>query len=160
MTEDSETTVDRIRVVFDLSPEDGWPPAPTERLWAVRVGEDRARLENIPFFTRGYALGDVITFAEDEEGVLWAKEAVEYSDNCTIRIIPGEDGHRDEVRQAVLDAFAPFGVEGEGIGAFGLVALNVPPDAQAVKRFVVDGAAEDRWHYEEGCVTPRWRAAE
>lgn len=161
MTEDSETTAERIRVVFDLSPKGDWPPARTERLWAVRTGEDRARLDNIPFFVRGYALGDVVTFAEDEEGVLWAKEAVEYSDNCTVRIIPAEDGHRDEVRQAVLDAFAPLGVEGEGLGAFGLVALNVPPEADvpAVKGLVTGGAAEGRWHYEEGCVTPRWRAA-
>jgi hypothetical protein len=66
------------------------------------------------------------------------------------------------VRQTVLDAFAPFGVKGEGIEQFGLVALNVPvaADIPAVKRFVIQGADEGRWHYEEGCVTSEWRAAE
>jgi hypothetical protein len=61
----------------------------------------------------------------------------------------------------VLDAFAPLGVGGEGIGQFGLVALNVPgtADIAAVKRLVVQGADEGRWHYEEGCVTRQWREA-
>ncbi|MEU7856185.1 DUF4265 domain-containing protein [Nonomuraea sp. NPDC049141] len=154
--------VDWVRVVFDLEPEDGWPPARTERLWAVRVGNDRVRLGNTPFFARGFALGDVVVVAPDEDGVLWVKQAVEYSGNCTIRIIPAEGGHQVEVRQAVLDAFAPFGIEGEGIEQFGLVALNVPSAAEisAVKRFVIQGAEEGRWHYEEGCVTPEWRATE
>ncbi|WP_308169675.1 DUF4265 domain-containing protein [Acrocarpospora catenulata] len=151
-----------MRVVFDLEPEDGWPPAGTERLWAVKVGDDRVRLDNTPFFVRGFALGDVVVVAPDEDGVLWVKQAVEYSGNCTIRIIPAEGGRRVEELQAVLDAFAPFGVVGEGIEQFGLVALNVPSavDIPAVKRFVIQGEEEGRWHYEEGCVTPEWRAAE
>ncbi|MEV4383664.1 DUF4265 domain-containing protein [Streptosporangium sp. NPDC049644] len=151
--------LDWVRVVFDLEPVNGWPPARTERLWAVKVGDDRARLGNTPFFARGFALDDVVVVAPDEDGVLWVKQAVEYSDNCTIRIIPAEGGRRVDVRQTVLDAFAPFGVEGEGIEQFGVVALNVPAaaDISAVKRFVIQGAEEGRWHYEEGCVTPRWR---
>jgi hypothetical protein len=58
------------------------------------------------------------------------------------------------VRQAVLDAFAPLSVDGEGIEQFGLVALNVPPmaDIPAVKHLLIQGANEGRWHYEEGCV--------
>ena len=154
--------VDRVRVVFDLAPVDGWPPARTERLWAVRVDDVHATLDNTPFFARGFASGDVVLIAADDEGVFWVKDVVEYSGNCTIRIIPAEGGRRVEVRQAVLDAFAPLGVGGEGIGQFGLVALNVPgtADIAAVKRLVIQGADEGRWHYEEGCVTPQWREVE
>lgn len=164
MTEDSgvqNAGVDWVRVVFDLEPVDGWPPARTERVWAVRVDDEHARLDNTPFFARGYASGDVVLIAADDEGVYWVKKAVEYSGNCTIRIIPAADGHRVEVRQAVLDASAPLGVTGEGIKQFRLVALNVPgtADVPAVKRLVIQGADEGRWHYEEGCVTPEWRAA-
>jgi len=157
-----DAEVDRVRVVFDLAPVDGWPPARTERVWAVRVDDEHARLDNTPFFARGFAAGDVVLVAADDEGVRWVKRAVEYSGNCTIRIIPAEGGHRVEERQAVLDAFAPLGVDGEGIERFGLVALNVPStaDVPAVKRLVIQGADEGRWHYEEGCVTPEWRAIE
>ncbi|MFE3755717.1 DUF4265 domain-containing protein [Nocardia tengchongensis] len=85
------------------------------------------------------------------EVLLWVKEAVECSDNCVIRIVPIDGGGESAARQVVLDAFAPLGVEGEGLARFNLVALHVPAsaDIQAVKQ----------WHYEEGCVTDEWRAA-
>jgi hypothetical protein len=105
-------------------------------VWAVRVDDDHARLENTPFFARGYAAGDVVLIATDDEDVNWVNRAVEYSGNCTIRIIPTEGGHRVEVRQAVLDAFAPLGVDGEGIEQFGLVALNVPPILDSKNRTI------------------------
>lgn len=152
-----------MRLVFELPrSSDRWPPAVTERLWAVRVSGDSAWLDNIPFFVRGFALGDVVRFEADENGVLWAKNAVQCSDNCTIRIIPAEDGRQEARRQEVLDAFAPLGVDGEGSGQFGMVALNVPAsaDLDRVKRLVLQGADDGRWHYEEGCVTPAWRAIE
>lgn len=39
-----------VRVVFELPVDsEGWPPARTERLWAVRVSEDTVRLDNILF---------------------------------------------------------------------------------------------------------------
>ena len=154
---------EHVRVVFELPVDsEGWPPARTERLWAERVGEDTVRLDNIPFFVRGFALGDVVRIVVDDDGVLWAKEAVECSANCTIRIIPAKNGHLEEEHQAVLDAFAPFGVDGEGLSHFGLVALNIPADVDIsrVKRLLIQGAASGRWHYEEGCVTPAWRTAE
>ncbi|MEU2871600.1 DUF4265 domain-containing protein [Streptomyces olivoreticuli] len=160
---DIDRDVERVRVVFEL-PQDsgGWPPARTERLWAVRISEDRAKLDNIPFFVRGFALDDVVRFAADADGVLQVKEAVEYSDSCTIRVIPAEEGHLVEKRQAVLDAFAPLGVDGEGLGQFGLVALNVPAsvDIPQVKRLLVQGEELGRWQYEEGCVTSAWQAVE
>lgn len=152
-----------LRVVFKLEvDDDGWPPAGSERLWAVRVSDDTARLNNIPFFVCGYASGDVVRFDVDEDGVRWVQGAVEYSDNCTIRINPATDGRVEEVRQAVLDVFAPLGVGGEGIGQFGMVALNVPSSADIaqVKQIVVEGEELGRWHYEEGCVTEAWRQAQ
>ncbi|MEV6281360.1 hypothetical protein [Kribbella sp. NPDC051770] len=39
--------VQHVKVRFELEPdEDGWPPASSEGLWAVPVGEDRVRLDN------------------------------------------------------------------------------------------------------------------
>ncbi|MEV6139131.1 DUF4265 domain-containing protein [Nocardia sp. NPDC051990] len=154
--------VDSVKVVFELPQDgDGWPPARTESMWAIRRNGDCVELNNIPFFVRGFASGDVVRVAADEEGVLWVKEAVECSDNCVIRIVPIDGGGEVAARQAVLDAFAPLGVEGEGLARFNLVALHVPAsaDMQAVKQLVIEGAEDGRWHYEEGCVTDEWRAA-
>ncbi|WP_040835388.1 DUF4265 domain-containing protein [Nocardia brevicatena] len=155
--------VDRVKVVFELPRDvDGWPPVGTERMWAIRRDGDHVELNNIPFFVRGFASGDVVRVVADDEGVLWVKEASECSDNCTIRIIPVGGGGEVEARQAVLDAFSPLGVEGEGLARFNLVALHVPAsaDMRAVKQLMIQGAEDGRWHYEEGCVTEMWRAAD
>ncbi|MEU6414250.1 DUF4265 domain-containing protein [Microbispora sp. NPDC046933] len=157
MTQSEEAA--RVRVVFDLpQDENGWPPAASERMWAVPVAPGRVMLDNIPFFVRGVALGDVVRIETDDEGVVRAAEAVEFSGNCTIRVVPFT--REPAGRQAVLDAFASWGVEGEGAEQFGLVALNVPPtaDLAAVRRLLVQGEADGLWDYEEGCVTDAWRA--
>ncbi|MFB9681700.1 DUF4265 domain-containing protein [Streptosporangium vulgare] len=102
-----------VRVVFELSPDDGWPPVGSERLWAIPLGPDRARLDNIPFFVRGVACGDVVRIDTDAEGITWVTEVVEVSGNCTIRILPDAHGDLEGSLQAVLDLFAPLGIEGE-----------------------------------------------
>jgi hypothetical protein len=163
MVNDIDQSAERVRLVFDLAQDsDVWPPVRTERLWAIRLSYDTARLDNIPFFLRGFSLGDVVRFTVNDEGVLLGREAVEYSDNCTIRVIPAEDGHLVEKRQAVLDEFSRLGVDGEGIAQFGLVALNVPGTAEIaqVKQLLAHGDRVGRWHFEEGCVTSAWRAVE
>ncbi|MFI6735270.1 DUF4265 domain-containing protein [Nonomuraea sp. NPDC050451] len=100
--------------MFELEQDDdGWPPAGSERLWAVSVAPGRARLDDIPFFVRGVACGDVVRIEADVEGTVWAKEVVEYSGNCTIRVVPDRNGDLEGDLNTVLNLFAPLGVEGE-----------------------------------------------
>ncbi|MBW0275686.1 hypothetical protein ATM97_30240 [Nocardia sp. MH4] len=161
MTVNEDDDTDYVRVVFRL-PDDpsGWHAFRTERMWAVRLDEKRVRLDNIPFHAAGVALGDVIAVEADDEGVLWAGDVLEPSGNCTIRVIPVEGCLRAEVRQAVLDAFEPLGVEGEG-SATGLVALNVPADSdlEETKATLAQGHADGLWCYDIGAATDRWRTA-
>ncbi|GAD83570.1 hypothetical protein NCAST_20_01380 [Nocardia asteroides NBRC 15531] len=157
----NDDDIDYVRVVFRL-PDDpsGWHAFGTERMWAVRVGESRVRLDNIPFHARDVACGDVVAVTADDEGTLWAGEVVEPSGACTIRVIPAEGCLRAEVRQAVLDAFEPLGVDGEG-SRMGLVALNVPAgsDLEEVRATLAQGRADGLWCYDLGAVTEQWRAA-
>ncbi len=159
MTDD---VVARVKVAFELpSDGDGWPPVGVETVWAVRRDDGCVELDNIPLFARGFAAGDVVRVESDEDGLFWVKDAVTCSDNCTIRLVPLGEGDSKEKRRIVLETFARLGVEGEGLNRFNLVALNVPAsvDVRAVKQLVVQGAEDGRWHCEEGCVTPEWRAA-
>jgi hypothetical protein len=154
---------DRVRVEFQLDhDDDGWPPATTERLWAVPLGEGLVRIDNIPWFVRNIAFGDIVQTRTDPDGGLWAAERIQWSGHCTIRVVPFDDGALAGSRQAVLAALAPLGVEGEGIERFGLVALDVPPavDLGAVKRLLGRGAKDGWWDYEEGCVSDAWLALE
>jgi hypothetical protein len=151
-----------VKVVFELQVDgDGWPPAGSERLWAVLVGPGVVRIDNTPFFVPGLASGDLVRVHRDDDGVLLAGERLRWSRHCTIRVIPFRNGPLGGSRQRVLDAFAPLGVTGEGIERYGIVALDVPPgaDLAAVKRLLRDGVRDGRWDYEEGCVGDAWLAA-
>ncbi len=119
-----------------------------------------ARLDNIPWFVRGIACGDVVATEPDEEGMRWAGEVVRRSDNCTIRLIVLRDDGSEAARQSVLNAFHELGVCGEGIEPFRMVALDVPPtaDLAKVQRLLKHGVAKEWWHMEEGCIPAEWRA--
>jgi hypothetical protein len=154
---------DQVRVCFALEQDEvGWPPVTAERMWATPTGRDNAVvIDNIPFFVRGVACYDVVAETQDDHGILWGHEQIRWSGNCTIRVIPFRHGPLQGDRQAVLDAFAPFGVEGEAVEQYGLVALNVPANADlaAVKRLLREGEKDKRWAYEEGCVGNAWTEA-
>jgi hypothetical protein len=92
----------------------------------------------------------------------WAGERVKWSGRCTIRVVPFSEGPLTGSLQAVLDAFEPLGVSGEGLVCFGIVALDVPEDTDlvAVARLLRQGADGGWWDYEEGCVSEQWSAIE
>lgn len=151
----------KIRFRLDRD-EDGWPPAESEGVWAEPLGNNRYRVDNTPWFIRGTSAEDIVQALPDDDGVLWFSETLVQGGHQTIRIIPREDGPLNGDRQAVLDAFAPLNISGEGLSdQLRIVALDVGPDADvaAVKQLCVDGEADGRWYHEEGSVTPEWIAS-
>ncbi|MYV96822.1 DUF4265 domain-containing protein [Streptomyces sp. SID3343] len=152
-----------VKVWFALDrDEDGWPPVGVESLWAVDVGEGLVRIDNVPFFVRDLALGDIVrTRVDSEDGRLHFRERLRWSGNCTVRVIPFRDGALRGDMQAVLDLFGPLGVSGEGVERFGLVALGVPANADfgPVRELLARGAIEEWWDFEESCVGDAWEAA-
>jgi hypothetical protein len=166
MTDDAaqpSPAVDHVKVRFELEQDEtGWPPASSEGLWALPVGDDLFELDNNPWFAMNVAAGDVFRARPDGDGVLWAVERVRSSGNNTIRVIPSGSGPMAGDRQAVLDAFAPFGVDGEGIEQFGMVSLNVPTDLALaeIKGLLQRGERDGWWDYDEGCIGDAWKAAD
>lgn len=151
-----------VKVHFRLEITDDWPPAGVESLRAIDRGDGTVAVDNTPWFVRGIACGDVIRTRANEDGLLWAGDVVQPSQNCTIRLIVLRDKGSSAARQSVLDAFRKLGVTGEGIEQFGMVALDVPPEAplNKIRQLLDHGAAQEWWHLEEGCVTEAWRATE
>ncbi|MEV6513260.1 DUF4265 domain-containing protein [Streptomyces sp. NPDC051642] len=150
-----------VKVHFRLEVEEDWPPASVESLWAVEQGDGTVRLDNIPWFVRDIAFGDIVTAEPDEEGALWAGQVVRRSENCTVRLIVFRDDGSAAARRSVINAFRELGVSGEGIEKFGMVALDVPPtaDLAEVQRLLNHGVTKEWWDMEEGCITAQWRAA-
>lgn len=157
----TEIRGDHVKVHFRMDiDEQGWPPASVESLWAVDLGDGTARLDNTPWFVRGIASGDIVAVEPDDEGVLWAGQTVQPSQNCTIRLIVLKDGGSVAARESVLKAFHRLGTTGEGIERYRMVALDVPPEADLpkIRKLLEHGAEQGWWHWEQGCVTAAWKA--
>lgn len=129
----------------------------SERLWARPAGDDEYVLENVPWFVRGYACGDRVRAAADDDGVLWVSERVAWSGRYTVRVVPFGSGALEGSHQAVIDRMASLGVDCEGAEpAYNIVALDIPPNAElrTIKALLQRG--EGWCGYEEGCIDDRW----
>jgi hypothetical protein len=149
------------RVVFPLQVDaDGWPPVGAERVWAFDLGEGQYRIDNVPWFVRDLAVGDVVAAAPPDAGShpVFA-HLIERSDHLTIRLICFREGPLQGDLQAVVDAFTPLGVYAEGVKQYGMVALDIPPtaDLRSIHQRLVAGAADGSWEWEEGRINARWR---
>lgn len=156
------TESSRIKVWYRFVPREGWLPHDTEGLWATRLSGDTARVENVPFLQDGVAEGEVGRFVTDADGLHWAKERVEASGNCAVRVLPVPSGPLGRSARAVHERLSPFGLGGEVFSEeFPLVALTVPGDADlaAIKALLLRGQEDGWWHFEVGCVTDAWRNA-
>ncbi|MGY4645192.1 DUF4265 domain-containing protein [Cellulomonas sp. URHB0016] len=161
-TQESPPEGPGAHVLFDLAVQDGWPPVSGERVWAYELGDDRFRIDNVPWFVRDIAVGDVVlAHAPDPGSHPKFVRVLEPSDHITIRIVCFRSGPLAGELQPVIDAFTPYGIEAEGVTQHGLVALDVPPTAplELVHRRLLDGAADGSWEWEEGRITPAWEAA-
>lgn len=150
---------DEVKIWFRFVPREGWLPYDTEVLWATLVGEDTARISNVPFLQNGVAQGDVVRFETDLNGVRWSRERVEASGNCTVRVIPIPSGPLGGSAQATHARFTPHDLGGEVFSeSLPLVAFNVPADADfgVIKALLSRGESEGWWHYEVGNGSERW----
>lgn len=153
---------ERIQISFHLRPvTETWPPVPSERLWAMPLGDGRYRIASTPWFIAEIAVGDVVTAAPRNDEALWAIDRVEAAGHVTLRVIPRKEGPLAGDAQAVVDAFTALGVVSQGINQHGILAMDVPSgiDLAAVKAFLLAGELDGTWFYEEGCVTDAWVAA-
>ncbi|MDX3641712.1 DUF4265 domain-containing protein [Streptomyces sp. MB09-02B] len=152
---------DRVRVVFPLEQDQGWPPVASERLWAVPVDVDLVRIDSVPWFVCDLSLNDIVRTRTVAHGVLEAAEKVSWSGNCTVRIIPFGSGKFSADPQRIIDLFSALGVQSEVIEQFGIIALNVPPavDIAKVKGLLIRGFESDWWDYEESCIGDAWEAS-
>ncbi|MER7111926.1 DUF4265 domain-containing protein [Streptomyces sp. NPDC000229] len=154
-----ESAVESIKVWFRFVPREGWLPQDTEGLWAKKLGEDTAGVQNAPFLQDGVAEGDVVRYRTDSEGLHWAVERVSASGNCTIRVVPTPTGPLGRSPQAVHQRFSAFGLGGEVFSEdFPMVAFTAPAgsDFAGIKELLARGEEEGWWHYEVGCGTDAW----
>ena len=117
-------------VVFELTIEDGWPPVGSERLWAFHLGDDRYRIDNVPWFVRDLAVADVVrAHVPNPDSNPVFDEVLERSDHVTIRLICFRSGPLGGDLARALEPFTALGVYGEGVTQYGMVALDIEAKA-------------------------------
>ncbi|BAC68437.1 hypothetical protein SAVERM_727 [Streptomyces avermitilis MA-4680 = NBRC 14893] len=154
-----ENVVEKIKVRFRFIPREGWFPQDTEGLWATKLGDETASVQNAPFLQDGIAEGDVVRYRTDSDGLHWAVHRVSSSGNCTIRVVPVPTGPLGRRPQAVRQRLSAFGLGGEVFSEdFPMVAFTAPAGADfaGIKALLKRGRDEGWWHYEVGCGTDEW----
>src|SRR4051794_39990545 len=91
------------KVFFSLEQdEDGYPPVTVESVWAIKH-EDGYELDNIPFYARSVACGDLVAVRRDEDGGLWFTNLIKPSGHSTIRILFAREEDVTSVRERLRD---------------------------------------------------------
>lgn len=129
--------------------EEGYPPATTESLWALDVGEGLYQIDNIPFFATDLAVEDIIS-ARLEHGALQYVELARPSGHSTLRVIVYDASEMPMVRAF----FEHMGCSTELSHLPRLVAIDVPPSVslEPLRQVLAMGREQDRWDYEEACL--------
>lgn len=138
---------ERVKISVALEKdEDDYPPADFESLWATSLGEGLYRVENIPFFAEGIALGDVIS-ARPEQDLLRFQGVVQPSGHRTLRVMVYD---KQEV-PAVREMLKRQGCDVEQSHIPGLISVDVPPEVPlpVLRQLLAEGESQERWGYEE-----------
>jgi len=138
------------KVVFRLvQDEDGYPPATTESVWAREAPSGYYKLDNIPFFEAAATLDDIVE-ASKQDGELVFVRMVRESDNSLIRVVYYEGTDPRFIRDELED----LGCSTEWMEQYSLVAVSIPSNVAlaAVQHFLEEGAAQDKWDYEEAIL--------
>lgn len=150
------------KVVVELDVVDGWPPVSSERLWAFELGGDRYRIDNVPWFARDLAVGDVVrAVAPDAESHPVLREVLDRSDHLTLRLVVLRRGPLAGDLGRALERFKLPGVYAEGAEQFGMLALDVEAsaDLDVIAATLRAGVGDGSWEYDEGRITAGWVAA-
>jgi hypothetical protein len=143
-----------VKIIVPLEQdEDGYPPVGSERLWARQVGEGRYQIENIPFFARELAWGDIVSAGSEEgadEDVLRYQQVLHSSGHSTFRILVHDESQVPEVCRLLEQ----MGCSAERSHLPRLVAIDIPPTVSlaTVREALAPDRAKERWDYEEACI--------
>ncbi|MFB9843318.1 DUF4265 domain-containing protein [Mucilaginibacter ginsenosidivorans] len=120
----------------------------TESVWATKIG-DYYRIDNIPFFAKNIAPGDIIS-VENDDGELYFDSLIEPSGNSVVRLIFCDKNNIE----ATTKALEEMGCNWEGSHLSTLIAVEIPKTVpyQQVKLFLENGFNNGLYDYQEACL--------
>ena len=139
------------KIHFTLPVDDQALGVEAENLWAMALGSNRYRIDNIPFYVYGISLNDVVR-AEETDGRLVFCEVVSRSGHSTYRVlIKDSAGINSADFKGRWRALEELGCTRE-IAKSRWIAIDIPPetDVLSVYRFLEAGEEQGVWTFEEG----------
>jgi hypothetical protein len=135
------------KIAFEFESDDDGTTE-IETLWAVPMAEGY-RVDNIPFYARGVAWGDIVSAVRDDDGQLNYRDLVSPSGHSTVRLW---FANAADV-QAVRDALRMLGC-GSELNHERLVAVDIPREIHysEIIAFLDEKEQMGVLEYEEGCV--------
>lgn len=135
-----------VKILLDVEGDDG--TLEIESIWAVPEHEGY-RLDNIPFYARGFALGDIVSATPDSNGMLRCTGVMSASGHSTIRLWFAET----EDVQKIRDELREMRCSSE-LDLSRLVAVDVPPDIpyEEIRDYLNKKERAGIFEYEEGCL--------
>lgn len=138
---------ERLKIRFPFTNSAGQEEI--ETLW-VQPRVDGYELDNIPFYVKELALGDLVAADSDSDGALWYSGLIEASGHSTIRLWFSS---KHDVRE-VRDRLRGVGCMSELSDLPRLVAVDVPPTVpySAVKELLDEWETQGTLEYQEACL--------
>lgn len=122
----SDTRADEEFVKVKLTSDDGR----VETVWAVRVGEGRFELRNVPLFAYGVADNDVVEAVEFAPDMFEFTRVVERSGNRVVRVILADEAPADTAAgKAIIAGLKALGCNYENFNGT-WIGVVVPPGVQ------------------------------
>lgn len=121
-----------------------------ESMWVSPSGSNY-KIENIPFFIKEFAFGDVVSVKTiDDE--LFIDELIDESGNSAIQILFLDKSIIAKTREELKN----MGCDSELNEKSSLIAVNVPPIVNYqndIKPYLIDGFNNELWDYQEACLS-------
>lgn len=138
----------QVKITFALEQdEDGYPPYAVENLWAIQRA-DGFEVDNIPWYAKGIACGDLVAAKPDGDGRLAFERVLRRGGNSTLRVWLSAAAVEkcQQLRQAIEAAGATSELSGTRF-----LSVDVPPGAvSAVWAYLEDGENRGYWEFEVG----------
>jgi hypothetical protein len=150
MNDSERISKGHVKILFELERVDDYPPFEVESLWGVKIVDSIFRIDNIPFYIRGIALGDVVRAKPTTDGALQFESIVKNSGHSTVRVV----FFKPEAQEDLCKNLEALGCQWEGAFEPSLIAIDVPPSSNlsVVLELLKTGCEKDLFDYEEGVV--------
>lgn len=121
----------------------------TETMWTLPRSEGY-EIDNIPFYAKELALGDIVAAEPDADGVLWYSRLIRAGGHSTIRLWFASASDVQEVRNELRELGCPSEVS----DLARLIAVDVPPNVPyaPIRAYLESREDEGMFEYEEGCL--------